>query len=341
MRSAAEQGLIEDFAPAWVEFLCGALQVPAYLEHGLWFALATAARDCLSDTVATCVCLQAAMKQRSAQAIVLYAMDLEPHLGRELPIDAARQAFLHEPAWQPARRYLERLAATPDWAEVLFAANLCFEPIGGHAGPPRARHPGGGRQRRHRHPGPGPRRDPGVGVGAGLDGGAGAVPARRPRPRRAQSRGLGPAGSRLAARRRSRPRRRWRPWASRRASTRRGPTGASAPTPARCWPRPGCRSAARWWGTSRADPARRSAGPRGPRPRAASPARRALAGQPAGQQPTPTSDDGSYDYVGSSWPRAPRATPSRGSWLAATASRCIEQPSFWDIRARDRLVIPL
>ena len=34
-------------------------------------------------------------------------------------------------AWQPTRRYLERLAATLDWGEVLVAANLCFEPIVG------------------------------------------------------------------------------------------------------------------------------------------------------------------------------------------------------------------
>ncbi|MGA9859091.1 MAG: 2Fe-2S iron-sulfur cluster-binding protein [Solirubrobacteraceae bacterium] len=131
LRSAAEQGLIDDFAPDWVQFLRDSLQIPAFVEHGLWFALATAARDCLSDTVATCVCLQAAMKQRSAQAIVLYAMDLEPHLGCELPIATAREAFLTDPAWQPTRRYLERLAATPDWGEVLIAANLCFEPTVG------------------------------------------------------------------------------------------------------------------------------------------------------------------------------------------------------------------
>ena len=131
LRSAAEQGLIDDFTPEWREFLATRLQVPAFVEHGLWFALATAARDCLSDSVATCVCLQAAHKQRSAQAIVLYAMDLEPHLGRELPIAAAREAFLGEPAWQPTRRYLERLAATADWGEVVIAANLCFEPVVG------------------------------------------------------------------------------------------------------------------------------------------------------------------------------------------------------------------
>jgi NAD(P)H-flavin reductase/ferredoxin len=129
LRSAVEQGLVADFDPEWVQFLRERLQIPAYLEHGLWFALATAARDCLSDTVATCVCLQAAMKQRSAQAIVLYAMDLEQHLELDFSIDRARDAFRGEAAWQPARRFLERLAATADWAEVLFAANLCFEPV--------------------------------------------------------------------------------------------------------------------------------------------------------------------------------------------------------------------
>jgi propane monooxygenase small subunit len=131
LASAAEQGLIADFAPDWVTFLRTSLQIPAFVEHGLWFALATAARDCLSDAVATCVCLQAAHKQRSAQAIVLYAMDLEPHLGCELPITAARKAFLRDPAWQPTRRYLERLAATADWGEAIVAANLCFEPVVG------------------------------------------------------------------------------------------------------------------------------------------------------------------------------------------------------------------
>ncbi len=130
LRSAAEEGLMEDFAPEWVEFLHTYLLVPAYVEHGLWFALATIGRDCLSDSVATCVCLQAAMKQRSAQAIVLYAMDLEEHHG-EFPIGAARETFLRDESWQPTRRYLERLAATPDWGEVIVAANLCFEPLVG------------------------------------------------------------------------------------------------------------------------------------------------------------------------------------------------------------------
>jgi NAD(P)H-flavin reductase/ferredoxin len=130
MRSGIEEGLLGDFSDEWVEFLRGFLQIPAYLEQGLWFATATVARDCLSDSVTTCVCLQAAMKQRSAQAIVLYAMDLDEHHGG-FSIDVARRSFLEDEEWQPTRAFLERLAATHDWGEVIVAANLCFEPIVG------------------------------------------------------------------------------------------------------------------------------------------------------------------------------------------------------------------
>lgn len=129
--SARAEGVLQDFTPEWVEFLRTYLQVPAYVEHGLWFATATAARDCLSDSITACVALQAAMKQRSAQAVVLYAMDLEEHHG-PFPIEDARERFLSEPAWQPARRYVERLAAVEDWGELIVAANVCFEPLAGN-----------------------------------------------------------------------------------------------------------------------------------------------------------------------------------------------------------------
>jgi NAD(P)H-flavin reductase/ferredoxin len=129
-RAAAREGLLGDFDPAWVAFLRAYLQIPAFVNHGIWFATATIARSCLSDTVTHCVCLQAALKQRAAQSLVLYAMDLEPHLGG-FSIKAAHQAFMERPEWQPTRRYLERLAATEDWGEVIVAANLVFEPVVG------------------------------------------------------------------------------------------------------------------------------------------------------------------------------------------------------------------
>jgi propane monooxygenase reductase subunit len=127
-RAAVREGLLEDLTPAWRSYLLSDGQVGAFVEHGLWFALATAGRDCLSDTLATAVCLQAAMKQRSAQAIVLAAMDLEPHLG-EMSTDAARERFVTAAEWQRARALLERLAACTDWVEVVVAVNLCIEPV--------------------------------------------------------------------------------------------------------------------------------------------------------------------------------------------------------------------
>src|SRR4029077_2068169 len=34
LRSASEQGLLEDFSEEWLKFLQDVLQVPAYIEHG-------------------------------------------------------------------------------------------------------------------------------------------------------------------------------------------------------------------------------------------------------------------------------------------------------------------
>ena len=325
--------------------------MPAFVEHGLWFALATAARDGLSDTVATCMCLQAAMKQRSAQAIVLYAMDLEPHLGRELPIEDAREAFLHEPAWQPARRYLERLAATPDWAEVVFAANLCFEPTVATL----------------------IRRELGTRAAAANGDTVTPVLARAETQEWEWARAwtvalsqflladavhgehnravLNRLGRATGCRRRSRPRRRWPRSASRSESTPNAPAErmrayagemlAEAGLPELCElvgheptappdgrPRPvgsrgpGLRGGARHLGPSGA----RHRPPPGPRPLP----RAWLASQPATRR---RALDGSYDYVG-----IVMAKSAEGDAVARFLARrdgieVIEQPSFWDIRA--------
>lgn len=130
VRSGRRERLFEDFSPEWVEFLRSNLQVPAFAEHGLWLATASIGRDCLSDSITHCVVLEAAHKQRLAQSIVLYAMDLESELG-EFPIAAAKQRWLEHPAWQPARRFVERLHSITDWGEVIVATNLCFEPLVG------------------------------------------------------------------------------------------------------------------------------------------------------------------------------------------------------------------
>ncbi|PTL59598.1 hypothetical protein [Paraconexibacter algicola] len=130
VRQATSDGLFTDFDPRWVEFLRQNLQVPAFVQHGLWLAVASSGRDTLSDTLTHAVVMQAALKQRFAQSLVLYALDLEPHFG-PFPMDEARQRWLEHPAWQPARAYVERLRTVVDWGESIVAINLCFEPIVG------------------------------------------------------------------------------------------------------------------------------------------------------------------------------------------------------------------
>jgi propane 2-monooxygenase small subunit len=132
LRAAERERLFDDFRPEWVAFLKANLQVPAFAEQGVWLGTASAARDCLSDSLTRAVALEAALKQRLAQSLVLYAMDLEPHFG-PFPVDEAKQRWLEHPAWQPTRRFVERLHHITDWGEVVVAANLCYEPIVGAA----------------------------------------------------------------------------------------------------------------------------------------------------------------------------------------------------------------
>ncbi|MEA2346760.1 MAG: propane 2-monooxygenase small subunit [Thermoleophilaceae bacterium] len=130
VKGAADDGLFADFDADWIAFLRNHLQVPAFIDHGIWLPTAIAARACLSDSITHCVAIEASMKQRSAQALVLYAMDLEPHLG-EFPIESCRKSWLEHEAWQPSRAYIEKLGTITDWGELIVAANACFEPAVG------------------------------------------------------------------------------------------------------------------------------------------------------------------------------------------------------------------
>jgi hypothetical protein len=129
--SARSEGLFGRMTEEWREFLRSSLQLPAFFEQGLWRAAAPAARPALSDTLTHAIVLLAAMKQRQAQDLVVYAMDLDDEIG-ECSTEAARTRWLDEPAWQPVRRLVESLASKHDWVERLIAINLCAEPLVGN-----------------------------------------------------------------------------------------------------------------------------------------------------------------------------------------------------------------
>jgi hypothetical protein len=129
---ARSEGLFARMTPEWRDFLRSSLQLPAFYEHGVWRAAAPASRPALSDTLAHAIVLLAAMKQRQAQDLVVYAMDLEPEIG-ECSTEAARERFMTEEGWQPVRRLVERLSSPTDWVERVIAINLCVEPLVGNA----------------------------------------------------------------------------------------------------------------------------------------------------------------------------------------------------------------
>ncbi len=343
MRSATEEGLMQDYSPEWVEFLRGFLQVPAFVEHGLWFVMATAARDCLSDSVATCVALQAAAKQRAAQSIVLYAMDLEEHFG-EFAIEAARQSFLTEAPWQPTRAYLERLASLSDWGEVIVAANICFEPIVGTL----------------------IRRELGTRAAAANGDGVTPVLARAETQEWEWARAWTTALTQFlledpvhnAANRETMARwiEDWLPQALE-AAVALIPLADQVPSGIDV--SDAIERVRRYAGAMLADsglgelgplvgyepsapiaPAEEAAAPAGPVRRRRAAGRVSRTGAPSETVPSPSNGEGTYDFVG-----IVMAKSAEGDAVAEILGRrddieVMEQPAFWDIRARDRLVIP-
>lgn len=126
---AAVSGALAAMDPAWVRDVLGVhYRVWSYLEYGLFRAFAVANREALSDTIGNALCFEGFDRMRHAQAIVLYLMDMEAAIDGF--VDAgAKQHWLDDECYQPARELVERLIAFDDWAEVAFVTNLIFDPL--------------------------------------------------------------------------------------------------------------------------------------------------------------------------------------------------------------------
>jgi propane monooxygenase small subunit len=125
---ADADGLHKSFSPEWLEFLRDHLQGIALAEYGLVMPMAHAMRPAEGDGVANCISFQGGFKLRHAQALALYGMHLEEVFG-DFPTARGKANFLEHPAWQPTRRFLERLETVHDWVEIIVVANIVFEPL--------------------------------------------------------------------------------------------------------------------------------------------------------------------------------------------------------------------
>lgn len=132
MANAVDNGLFTHLPEDWVQVLRDELQILSFMDYGEWLPLAGAQRDCLSDTLAHTVGIDAGYKQRQYQAVVLYGMDLEAQFG-DFSVAHCKDRWLNHEPYQPLRESIERLQAITDWLEQAVAINLCLEPIVGVA----------------------------------------------------------------------------------------------------------------------------------------------------------------------------------------------------------------
>lgn len=134
VEDAARSGAFADFEPTWTRELVGAhYRVWSFFEYGLFRCFAQAQRETLSDTLGNVFCFAGVDRMRHAQAIVIYLMDLEDQI--EGFRDAgAKERWLGDPVYQPARRMTEKLMAVDDWAELAVAVHLVVDPIFGEVG---------------------------------------------------------------------------------------------------------------------------------------------------------------------------------------------------------------
>jgi methane monooxygenase component A beta chain/propane monooxygenase small subunit len=130
VEGAKRSGLFTEFSPSWRTVLARHYAAYRYVEYGLFLCFCYAQREALSDVVATPLVFEGLDKDRHAQAIALYCMDLEENLPG-FTDSAAESIWMTDPIFQPTREYVERLLACRDWGEISIAINLIFEPLVG------------------------------------------------------------------------------------------------------------------------------------------------------------------------------------------------------------------
>jgi methane monooxygenase component A beta chain/propane monooxygenase small subunit len=129
LESAHEERYFEESDGFWArEVLARYYQGFGFLEWGVFLALNRCIRLAPSDTLTMMLMFTAVDRLRHQQAIAVLSLELEQQFG-ELDEGMGREAWLRDPAYQPARAVIERLLATDDWSEVAFACGLLLDPL--------------------------------------------------------------------------------------------------------------------------------------------------------------------------------------------------------------------
>ncbi len=125
---AKRSSMYRHIAPVWAKFLAEHYALYRYPDYGLFMCQCHVQRDALSDVVSAPTVFQALEKDRHAQDVALYGMELETLLPGYSD-EAAMQRWMEAPEWQPTRRIVEQLLACRDWGEIHLVINLVVEPL--------------------------------------------------------------------------------------------------------------------------------------------------------------------------------------------------------------------
>jgi propane 2-monooxygenase small subunit len=85
-------------------------------------------REALADTVMFALAFEATDKLRHQQDVVRLLLDLR-EAKPDFSDDQAQDAWMSGALLSPARENIERIYSLDDWAEVVIAINLTFEPL--------------------------------------------------------------------------------------------------------------------------------------------------------------------------------------------------------------------
>jgi propane monooxygenase small subunit len=116
---------------SWIKVVEHHVGAWAHAENGIGLHVYTALqRNAPTNMINNAIAVGAAHKLRFAQDLILYNLELSEELDG-FDGSAHRAAWQEDPVWQGVRENVERLTATPDWAEAFFATAIVFEPLVG------------------------------------------------------------------------------------------------------------------------------------------------------------------------------------------------------------------
>lgn len=128
IQGARRADLYANYESSWVSFLAGFYASYRYVEYGLFMVLCQAQREAGSDVIAQPIVFQSIEKDRHAQDIALYCLELESGID-QFSDGSCKTGWMEATEWQPTRKVIELLLATRDWGEINLVINCLFEPI--------------------------------------------------------------------------------------------------------------------------------------------------------------------------------------------------------------------